>query len=165
MVKIIIELKDISLVEHFKGEVIIENATYVPIVGEHISLTDEQKQKLKEEILNSSNLKKHFMKYIMHYGKKPLKKFEWKNNTPSQIRKKVRDFNIKWGLFFPPTIKLISKKVSLYENYTLIKYEAEFSELYNQKLETSTEIQCEEAIIRCIEQINSGHITLDIKKY
>ena len=54
-------ISDLSYTSIFEGELTIPYATYVPMIGEHIILTNAQTLKLKEKIFTSPALKKSYI--------------------------------------------------------------------------------------------------------
>lgn len=134
MIRVTLHIEDFSYGVDIDERFEIGNATYVPMIGEHISLTRAQEPVIVERIYKSSYLKKAHMKYVMKQGRKPLKLKEYKDLTPAQIRKKID--NHEWYIFLPPTLKIVGKSIRLAHDITWISLNVEFSDKFYQDLES-----------------------------
>ena len=134
MIIIIMHIEDFSLSHGINERLSVTSATYVPSVGEHISLSSKQETDLEHRILMSPYLKKAYMQYVMRHGRKPLKPKEYKNLTPADIRKNILSDSVNWKVFIPPTLKVVGKTVMLHEHSTRISLDVKFSEEFSQRI-------------------------------
>lgn len=118
MIDIRFNIYDLSVFCDINSYLYVENARYVPLVGDIISLSNKQTQELQERIVKSSYLKKYYMKFIFKRGVKPLLKSEYKDLTPAQIRKKM---DKEWSFYlYPGELKVVSRQCLILESKTIV---------------------------------------------
>jgi len=150
------------IIDSMPQRIQIKNATYIPHVGEALGLTPQQQEIIKKFLLKTPELKKRFMSFVNHWGSIPLKKEEYLNLTPAEIRKNIKDPNVKWFINLPSTLKILRKRIYLEDFHTLVIIDCEFKDYYQQVLKDIA-VECEEALITVIDQINSGEIPFEPK--